>query len=373
MDIASLETPAVLLKRQQLEANLQSMQRYAHAIGAALRPHFKTHKCLTIARRQLALGAAGFTVAKCSEAVLLFENGAPSVAIAHSVLDSAKLARVITSAKKTNASVRVHVDSVPGVVAAADAAQAAGYHLEVALEVDVGLKRCGIDPHAPEVEKILAEIGRHKALSFEGISSHAGHSYGAASVEELHRFIADECNLMLELKSRIEGLGQQVKLISVGATPTLLTEPMLKGITELRPGNYVFLDLTAERIGFAPLSSVSLFVLATIVSRNDLYYILDCGSKTLSSDLGAHGTGAVGYGACFPYSQDFKCTGRMRIAKLSEEHAFVERAGSELQLGTKVLIIPNHACPVANLARQYNVIDATAFERWGIEGSGLVQ
>ncbi len=133
----------------------------------------------------------------------------------------------------------------------------------------------------------------------------------------------------------------------MGSTPTALCNAGFEGLTELRPGNYIFLDLTAVRLGIARRRELALAVAATVISVNDRYAIVDAGSKTLSSDMGPHGTGS---GAGFGEAWLADGQGPFRVEKLSEEHGFLDLAGRSLEIGTRVLILPNHSCPVVNLA-----------------------
>lgn len=172
---------------------------------------------------------------------------------------------------------------------------------------------------------------------------------------------------MLAVKARLEEDGVAVPEVSVGSTPTELSRESFEGITEIRPGNYVFLDRTQLRLGVCQEADCALFVLATVVSANDDYLIVDAGSKTLSSDAGAHGSGAPGSGLAVP----LRGGPGLELVKLSEEHGFLRRDGRDLQVGERLLILPNHACPVANLADELSVVDtAGGCREWKVEARG---
>ena len=160
--------------------------------------------------------------------------------------------------------------------------------------------------------------------------------------------------------------------VSVGSTPTVLGCESFEGMTEIRPGNYVFADATAVRLGVATFNDVALSVLTTVISANDRYFIIDAGSKVLSSDLGAHGTGGnAGYGLGFRI--DDLSREPLRVVRLSEEHGFIEREG-DLPIGTKLRVIPNHACPVANLAERLTVVsNDEVVDQWAVAARAKVR
>ena len=129
-------------------------------------------------------------------------------------------------------------------------------------------------------------------------------------------------------------------------------------MSEIRPGNYVFLDATACRLGIATLNDLSLGVVTTVVSVNDRYCIIDAGSKVLSSDAGPHGTGGGGFGSCFALGAAASSwSGGRQVVRLSEEHGFIEHGGEPVPIGTRALVFPNHSCPVVNLADRLVVLE----------------
>lgn len=161
--------------------------------------------------------------------------------------------------------------------------------------------------------------------------------------------------------------------ISVGSTPTVFSSGSFAGIDEIRPGNYVFLDLTAVRLGIASHHDIALGVVAAIVSANENYYIIDAGSKALTSDLGAHSSGGSGFGLAFPFSAKRDHAAMLPVVRLSEEHGFVERRGGSLALGTRMLVYPNHACPVVNLAKRLAVYSPGGDPSlWSVDARGKV-
>ena len=370
----NIETPAVLLDRKELLKNISRMQRKADRHHIKLRPHVKTHKSLKIADLQLAEGACGITTSKADEAIVFLRAGIKSITVAHPLFVPSKFDRLFSSAHENSTDLRLIVDSEEALDIIAHKAMAHRIKPGVFIKIDVGLNRCGLREGDEKILKLAEAIKACESLDFCGILSHAGHSYGVSNRDEASQIAEDERLMMLRIKEKIEQTGVPVSEISVGSTPTVLATGYFDGITEIRPGNYVFLDQTPVRIGVADHSQVALTVIATVISKNSDYYIIDAGSKTLTSDQGAHGVSTrTGYGVGYTLETFEKKLIPLNIEKLSEEHGFIPRNGWNLPLGTKIRIIPNHSCPVANLAREYIVFDGSDCESWPVDASGLVR
>ena len=180
-----------------------------------------------------------------------------------------------------------------------------------------------------------------------------------------------ERSLMTGVRDTLFDAGISVPEVSVGSTPTVLAAASLEGVTEIRPGNYTFFDLLPIKVGVVQETDVALTVLATIISKNNEFFVTDAGSKTLTSDTGGHGmASADGFGAAYPYDRYLDLDHRLTVAGLSEEHGKLTRDGFDLPVGSKVRIIPNHSCPVANLGRSYTVLDGDRVEVWPVDAAG---
>jgi D-serine deaminase-like pyridoxal phosphate-dependent protein len=371
--LSDIETPAVVVDRERLLANLDRVGGIARHHGLRLRPHVKTHKCLEIARLQLERGAVGITASKVDEALVFIANGVRSVTVAYPLVDPRKVHRLLAAAREHGSDVRVTVDSRAGIEVLAQAATESGVAVGVFLEIDVGLQRCGLRKDAPELVQLARLIVSSRDLRFLGLLSHAGHAYGAADRSGVEAIAAEECAILQRVRSTLESAGIEVAEVSVGSTPTVLASVDYEGITEIRPGNYVFLDRTPVRLGLATLDQVAMTVITTVVSRNDAFLITDAGSKVLSSDLGAHGTaGVAGYGLAFPPEFRPSEAPGFNVAKLSEEHGFVERT-ADIPVGARLRIVPNHACPVVNLSDELLVVSGDkVLERWPVAARGRV-
>jgi D-serine deaminase-like pyridoxal phosphate-dependent protein len=341
---ADLPTPYVEIDEDRLTRNLRGMQARAMAAGVTLRPHIKTHKCLAIARRQLELGAVGVTASKPEEALVFVEAGIPSVTLAYPIVRPQSIDRLVQSVKSRGTELFLIAASEVGIEAIGAAAEAHGVRLGVFLKIDVGLGRVGVKPSDPRALVLAESISRHPHLIFAGLLSHAGHSYGSKILEEISKIADAEAAALAELARRLRQSGVDVSRISVGATPTCLGAAIPEGVTEIRPGNYAFLDRTALRLGISTPDDISLSVIATVVAHNDKHFIIDAGSKSLSSDLGAHGSGGSGFGVAV--SADGAYAETFEVERLSEEHGFVRFSNTPPTIGSRVRIFPNHACAV---------------------------
>lgn len=370
--LPDIETPAVIVDRVRLERNIAAGATIARDGRVALRPHVKTHKSVRLARLQMLAGASGLTVAKSSEALVFIAAGLPAVTVAYPLLDGAKIFRVLRAAQEKGTALRLIADSEVGVDAIAREAAALGVTADVQIKVDVGLHRCGVDPVSAGALILARRIADAPSLHFGGLVSHAGHAYGAAGPDAVRAIARAERETMLRLAERLCREGLSPPSISVGSTPTVWKNGGFDGISEVRPGNYVFMDLTQVALGLVPRQDLALSVLATVVSCNDTYAIVDAGSKVLSSDRGPHGSTLLdGYGlATRPSEPDAP---DMPVTKLSEEHGFVAHGGRRPALGERLQIFPNHACTVVNLAHEFLVLDESGVvESWPVDAQGRV-
>lgn len=372
--LLNLETPHILLDQDRLQANIQLIQDIGNTRGVNVRPHIKTHKCLELARQQIDAGASGITSSKVDEALVFINNGIRSVTVAYPLVVDSKLDRLIAAAKAHDVDLRLIVDSPAGVDAIA---QVAGRHqkqISIFLKIDVGLHRCGLSEDDPSVIKLTQKIIQKPALNFVGLLSHSGHVYGAKDGEAAQQIAQEECQIMNRVRKKLESNDIKVSEVSIGSTPTILANDNYDGITEIRPGNYVFMDRTPLRLDLIGLDQIAFSVLATVVSQNSDYFIIDTGSKTLSSDQGAHGiAGMEGFGLAYPVDQFEDKDYEMGVAKLSEEHGFVERKDFDLPVGSTIRLIPNHSCVVANLLDTYTVLkDGQISAQWDIVARGQV-
>lgn len=343
--LRTLETPALIIDGAALDANIAAAAVRARAASVTLRPHVKTHKSIEIARRQMAAGAEGITVATPAEACVFLEAGVPSVTIARPIVRVETASAPLAIAAAKHADLRFTVDSVVALQAVAGAAAAVGRSAAVYVEIDVGHRRCGLDPTDDAVAALFAAIDAERDVHAAGLLSHAGHAYAARKRAELLEIAAAERAALIALADRIQAGGSPRPPISVGTTPTLHAEAPLDGVDEIRPGNYVFNDRMQLRL--APDARLALGVLARVISVGAGRAVLDAGSKALSSDQGAHGqTGLDGFGL----AQRLDRSASWTLTRLSEEHGVIDLGRAPPPtVGEALIVTPNHACVAANL------------------------
>ena len=360
MNLSDISTPAVLIESSKLERNSTRMQSAVGERGIRLRPHAKTHKSPVIARMQIYAGASGICCAKLGEAEVFADAGVSDIRLPYP-LNPANVDRVFALADRITLSFIVDDPAVARTWS--DLAAAGGRRLNVLVKVDVGFHRCGIDPGDPRAGEIVAGIAALPGLNFLGLLSHAGHGYGAGSATEAEAIAADEARTLREVATASSvACGE----ISVGATPTARFSVAQAGITEMRPGNYVYFDRTQVGLGSAAWDDCALTVLARVVSRPAPdRVIVDSGSKTLTNDLARGFTPMPGYGAVLKDLHTAAPDERLVVERLSEEHANVRASGGDpgLPTGTLVRIVPNHPCVVSNL------VDAV----WVVDGERVVE
>ena len=353
MLLSDLPTPQVLIDRARVIRNIDRAQMLASTTGQHLRPHAKTHKSPVIAKWQIDRGAIGICCAKLGEAEVFADAGITNIRLPYPVNPS-NADRVLALAERTAISIIVdHPDVARGW---SDAMHSAGRRLDVLIKVDVGFHRCGIDPDKNALG-FVQEVASMPGLRLRGLLSHAGHGYHAASEEELRDVARREAETLVALRDSAARSGIALEELSVGATPTLRFSAGRPGLTELRPGNYVYFDRTQLALGAATLDDCALTVLATVVTKHEGRIILDAGSKTLTNDQARGITKAPGFGAVF--TEDGSALDDMlAIERLSEEHATVRVTGSTaLKPGDRVRILPNHSCVVSNLVNEVRIVE----------------
>jgi D-serine deaminase-like pyridoxal phosphate-dependent protein len=360
-----LETPALLVDAGRLEENLAEMARVARDTGTALRPHWKTHKCARIARRQIELGAVGGTVAKPGEAAVFLEAGFDDLLIATPVVDPRKIDRLL--AALGGARLAVLVESEEGRRLWEEGAARAGRTVPVLLEIDVGMSRTGVGP-GEDALPLAKAIDRSPHLELRGVMTHAGHAYAARSAKEIAEIGRIEGETLASTARMLRAAGLACPVVSVGSTPTVRHSARIEGVTEIRPGNYVFHDAIQVGLGVVPEERCALTVLATVIARPTASRIVvDAGAKCLSSDRGTGPAALRGFGRLLGEPETI-------LHRLSEEHGILEVApGDPRRVGDRVRILPNHACVTVNLHETLHVVRGETVEAtWRVGARGRV-
>src|SRR5215207_5854986 len=321
-------TPYVLIDGPKMERNILKMADVARENRVALRPHVKTHKVPGIAREQVEAGAAGITVAKVSEAEVMADGGVEDIFIAYPLVTEAKIRRAVRLGERV-ARLVVGVDSLEGARRLSDVA--GDLTLEVRLEVDSGLRRTGV-----LYDKAVLEEGQ----------------------------------LMVSLADQMRERGIGVDEVSVGSTPTAKYVAKVDGVTEIRPGTYVFYDRMQARLGACSLYECAAVVVCTVVSRpaRDLI-IIDGGSKTFATDVGpgAEPLNLEGYGHVEGYPDAV-------LERLTEEHGMLSvDEDCDLEMGDTLQIIPNHICSTVNLHDEVYIVREGGVEAKRVAARGKVR
>jgi D-serine deaminase-like pyridoxal phosphate-dependent protein len=368
MHIEELPTPAAVVDLDRLERNCERMSERMRALGVRLRPHVKTHKCAEAARLQVRGHFGGITVSTLVEARAFAAAGFADITYAVPIAP----ARIAEAAELTRhlerLSLLVDHEAVVGELEACAAAQ--GVRFQVLLKIDCGNHRAGVDPAAESSVALAARLVRSPYLDFAGVLAHAGHAYRARDAAEAAAVAVQERDVTAAFAERLRAAGIEVGEVSVGSTPTMCAAIDLTGVTETRPGNYLFFDAFQTAIGSCTLDDVAFYVLATVIgsypARGEL--LLDAGALALSKDEGPrHVDAECGYGILVhPLSR--RPRRGLKIVALTQEHGQVHGAPETVAaqpIGTRVMVVPNHSCLAAALHGRFAVVRGeTVVEEW---------
>ncbi|MBS4218623.1 alanine racemase [Bacillus sp. FJAT-49711] len=337
-----LDTPSLIIDEVKMQKNIEKLAEIAEKNGVSLRPHTKTHKIPDFAKRQIAAGAKGITVAKVGEAEVMAQHGIQDIFIAYPIVTESKIERVAELSKSIN--LIIGVDSFEGAAKISEVAKRHQITIQVRLEVDIGFRRTGV-PYEDAI-KFAAELQNREGIEFLGIYTYRGFFMNGKPTLELEKAGLEEGQLMVDLAERMRSQGIQVRDISVGSTPTAPFAAMVKGITEIRPGTYIFYDRMQAALDASSLDECAAYIQATVVSRpsKDLM-IIDGGSKTFATDVGPNSDPLFlkGFGHIVEAPHAI-------FERISEEHGMVKiNKEDPFKVGDIVHIIPNHICSTVNL------------------------
>lgn len=369
MRLTDLESPALLLDRPRLDRNIARMRAQLSRLGGVtLRPHLKTAKSIDVARQVLPHGGP-ITVSTLLEAERFGEAGFSDILYAVGIAPD-KLDRVI-SLRRRGIDLSIVVDNVEAAKAVAAAARVAGERIPVLIEIDSDGHRAGVRPDQPE---LLVAIARALSDGAEvrGVMTHAGGSYGARTPAELARVAAQERASAVACAEILRGAGFAAPVVSIGSTPTALSATDLDGVAEVRAGVYLFFDLVMHGIGVAAIDEIALSVLTTVIGhqRDKGWILVDAGWMAMSRDRGtANQAVDQGYGlACDVAGNPIA---DLVMTSANQEHGILAvRDGSsaslpDLPYGTRLRILPNHACATAAQFGEYQVVEGDeAVARW---------
>lgn len=346
-----IETPALLLDLDRMEANLERMAAFFRDVPAKLRPHFKNHKCPDLAARQLDAGAIGITCATLREAECLVHHGVRSVLLANEVVDAAKIRRLVDLARR--AEVMVCVDNEKVADDLARAARDRHTQVSVLVDVDVGLHRCGVPPGEAAVRLARAVI--EKGLRFRGLMGYEGHVLRKPPGPEKEAACLAAMRLLMETKAGLEREGVPVQIVSVGGTGTYSISGRHPGVTEIQAGSYLLMDTDYRNCctDFDP----ALTVLTTVLSKTGgERIVVDAGLKALSCERG------------IPTVKDLR---GLATRRLTAEHGIIDlqESSAPVEVGDRLEMWVHYSDATVNLhERMYGTRGGQVEEVLRVEG-----
>ncbi|EDW22998.1 putative alanine racemase [Bacillus pumilus ATCC 7061] len=368
MTYDELDTPALLIDKQVMMENLAAMQQYADRQQVKLRPHTKTHKTPSLAKVQEEMGASGLTVAKVGEAEVMAAHGLTDIFIANQIVGETKLKRIRKLAESIHIS--FGIDCVEHVHQIEDVFRGAEKKAEVLIEIEVGEERSGVIEES-DFRQILQAIKTCEFVHLKGIFSHDGHTYKAESKAHCQTLYEDAVNRTLRFAQIAKESGMLLEVVSIGSTPPFLFQfDIPKGVTEIRPGTYIFMDASQSNV-IGTFSHCAAAVLTTVISKpTNTRVITDVGAKGLTAQTRTKGlTKTKGLGKVKDFDDVF-------VSSVFDEHAIIYHEGfrQTVQIGEKVQIIPNHICPAVNLhEKAYLIQDGEVVEELDIACKGKLQ
>ena len=356
--IDDLPTPALILDRAILSRNLKRMSERLRSAGVMLRPHLKTAKSVQIGRMAVEGHDGRITVSTLAEARYFAKGGFTDILYGVGVVPS-KLAAV-TELRRQGINLRVVTDNLAVATAIADAARN-GDTFSVFIEVDSGAGRAGLPyPALPGLLDIARILHAAPGVELAGVMTHAGHSYHQSTPDGIAQVAEQERQAVVGAAEKLRAAGIPCPIVSAGSTPTAVHSKNFTGLTEMRPGVYCFNDLDQEFIGSCGAGDLALSVLASVIGhyphRNQV--LIDAGALALSKDISAQEfQPKVGYGTIAD-----PAAGSMAVIECSQEHGFVASDDpipyGNLPVGSRVRVLPNHACITAAAYDRYYVVDS---------------
>ena len=370
MNFESLNTPAALIDVERMHRNIERMQQRMNALGVRFRPHVKTSKCAQVVKAQMDAGAHGITVSTLKEAEQFFASGVRDIVYAVGMAPT-KLPQAL-ALRRQGCDLKIVADSV----ACAEAIVAFGREhderFDVWIEIDVDGHRSGIEPD----DDTLLAVGTTLAgggMRLGGVLAHAGSSYDYDTHEELVRIAEQERSRCVRAAERLRAAGLSCDVVSIGSTPTALAAEHLEGVTEVRAGVYVMFDLVMHNVGVNDTSEIALSVLTTVIGhqKEKGWAIVDAGWMAMSRDRGTQRQKRdFGYGlVCL---ESGEVLDEYLMSGANQEHGIVSRSGTldhdieqRFPIGTRLRILPNHACATGAQHPAYQAVSADgSVETW---------
>jgi D-serine deaminase-like pyridoxal phosphate-dependent protein len=361
MHYRELSTPALTVDLDALDRNLSRVAELCRRQGVGLRPHTKTHKTIEVSRMQMEHGAVGLTVAKVGEAEVMAGAGFDDILVAYPIFGGEKLRRLAEIARTRRLLVSLDAEATAQELSRAAAAH--GVTIGVLVEFDAGVHRCGLEP-GPQLVELAKFIEKLPGLRFRGLMSFFGNVWG--SPEERR---AEAQRVAARLGKGLAAFAAEkmpVEIVSGGSTPSAEFASLIPGLTEIRPGTYVYNDMNTYYQGACGLEDCAVRLVVTVVSTAvPGRAIIDGGSKSFSSDLlGSGPKSGYGYVVEAPDAP---------IIKFNEEHGHLDitRSQHEFRVGEVLTVIPNHVCTCVNMHDEITTLRAgQAVGTWKIAARG---
>ncbi len=356
-------TPAFVVDLDRVKMNAFDMFTRAQSRGVRLRPHAKTHKTLEIAQIQTAQSFGGITVSTMAEARFYADNGFTDILYAFPITpDKLKEAEQLAAACIFSALVD-HAEAADAIIEHfRDSASVLG----VWIKIDAGANRAGLNPDDVVVIELATKLHQSSGVQFCGVLTHAGQTYTAPYDESLDQIVHDEARILVDIANKIESSGIPCVGRSLGSTPAARRESdagVYNGITEMRPGNYIFFDRFMAECGHCDIDEVACHVATRIagIYPDRRLLLIDAGALAFSKDLGP--THQVDFDGGFGLVRGYP---DLKIVRLSQEHGMVavEDGFDRFHIGQVLEVVPNHSCLTAAMFREYIII-----EKGGITGS----
>lgn len=374
MQTAEPGTPCLLLDRARLARNLARMRTRVRRLGVALRPHLKTAKNAEIARLALGDEGGGITVSTLAEAEYFLGHGFDDMVYAVGV-EPSKLVAAAALIRR-GAQLTLLLDNPTAAEAVAARGAALGVRFPVLIEIDSDGARAGVAPDSPELLAIARLLrdgsGATGGAEVAGVLTHAGASYRGTSIAAIRAMAEQERRAAVTAAAALRAAGFEAPVVSVGSTPTMTFAENLDGVTEARPGVYMFQDLVIAGLGACEIDDIALSVLTSVIGHQPRagLLVVDAGWMALSRDQGTQGQ-AVDQGYGLVCDASGRPLGDLIVRSTTQEHGLVGRRDGQplhvgrFPVGTRLRILPVHACATAAMHEAYHVIENGAVvARW---------
>jgi D-serine deaminase-like pyridoxal phosphate-dependent protein len=361
-------TPRLLLDVERMERNLETLKAHVDALGVAMRPHVKTCKSVDVARRMVTGDAAGITVSTLAEAAHFLDAGFADQIYAVGIAPG-KLPAVADLMRR-GAALKIALDGAAAARAVVESAGRLAQSFDVVLEIDSDGKRAGLAPDDAELVE-AARVLDAGGCRVVGVMTHMGGSYACRDADCLTRAAEWERRSAVAAATRLREAGFPTPIVSVGSTPTARFAADLDGVTEVRAGTHVFMDLVMCGLGVCDVDDIAISVQAEVIGYRQRAgeWLVDAGWMALSRDRGT-ASQAIDFGYGLVCDERGRALDDVIVRSADQEHGIVaHRDGRPLgrdafRIGQRVRILPNHACATAAQFDGYHAVGGAAGSAW---------